>query len=157
MFPSHRLPLVPLAGLPSDPAFHPDLHPRGCGETHHPDGQEPAPAAVRPAQLRVHLPHPRQHHPRHRPALQQHQHPVPEHLGECDGSCPRRGPWLWAAPSCLPHDHPGSCMGSFALSWAGYRGFCCLWGVRRAPTSPSCVGRLLGVVPDRINAEVTRL
>lgn len=37
VFLSHHLPLVLLAGLPSDPAFHPDLHPRGCGETHHPD------------------------------------------------------------------------------------------------------------------------
>lgn len=147
VFPSHQLPLVSLAGLPPDPALHPDLHPRGCSEAHHPDSQEPAPAAVRPAQLRVHLPHPWQHHPSHRPALQQHQHPVPEHLGECPA---RPG----AAFLPCPGTSLARCTAGFALLWAGQGSFWCMWAVRCAPlASPRCMGRLLlEVVPGRSSA-----
>lgn len=137
-FPSHHQPLVPFTGLPPDPALHPDLHPRWGGETHHPDSQEPAAAAVRAAQLRVHLPHPRQHHARHRPALQQHQHPVPEHLGEC-----RTGPdssfvWGLLIPA-LPQNLPMWLCGGLLSHGQVRGGFWCLRGVKWGPPS-ACRG-----------------
>lgn len=49
------------AGVSSDPALHADLYPRRRDEAHHSAGTEPSAAAVRPEELRVHLPHPGQH------------------------------------------------------------------------------------------------
>lgn len=71
-----------IPGVSSDPALHPDLYPRWSHEADHPAGPEPAPAAVRTEELRVHLPHPGQHAQRPGPEVQQHQHTVSEDHGE---------------------------------------------------------------------------
>lgn len=73
--------LVP-PGLSAALPHRGDPDPGGRGETHHAEGQKPAPAPVGPAWLRVCPQHPGCDPPRARPALQQLQRPVPEQLGE---------------------------------------------------------------------------
>lgn len=118
-------------GLPTDPAFHPDLRASGCGEAHHPGRSQLAAASVGPAWLRVPLPHPRKPSPRHRPALQQLQPAVPKLLGEARG--------LPGAP-CAAQPHglttwflllaQRQCMGR--CGWDGSEG------------TPDCVGVCVG-------------
>src|SRR4029434_9784850 len=69
--------------LSSDHPVQPDLHPGGGDQTHHAGRTQPAAAPVWPEELRVHLPYPGRDPQRHRPALQQLQHPVPEDHREC--------------------------------------------------------------------------
>lgn len=66
------------SGLSSDSAVHSDLHPRRGPEAHHAVSPKPSAASVRPAELRVRLPHPGRDAERDGAALQQLQHPVPE-------------------------------------------------------------------------------
>lgn len=69
-------------GVSSDPALHPDLYPRRSYEADHPASPEPASAAVWTEELRVHLPHPRQHAQCAGSEVQQHQHTVSEDNGK---------------------------------------------------------------------------
>lgn len=70
-------------GLP--PAAASGQDPGACGgdQAHHSEGQEPAPATVRAAWVRMHSQHPGQRAEGARPTLQQLQRAVPEHLCEC--------------------------------------------------------------------------
>lgn len=53
------------------------------GETHHPTGQEPAPATIGPARVRVRAHHTGRRAESPRPPLQQLQRAVPEYIGMC--------------------------------------------------------------------------
>ncbi|KAL7859460.1 hypothetical protein SRHO_G00146070 [Serrasalmus rhombeus] len=55
--------------MPSDPAFHSNLHPSGRNETCHTASPEPSTATVRSKKLRVYLPHPGQRVQCHRTTL----------------------------------------------------------------------------------------
>lgn len=81
-------------GLSPAGALRGDSHPGRGGEAHHPEGQEPAPAPVRPAGLRVRAAHPGREPPGDGPALQQLQRAVPEQLGT-------RGHMMPASSLCL--------------------------------------------------------
>ena len=70
-------------GLPPAAACGQDPGARGGDQAHHPQGQEPPPATVGAARLRVRPQHPGQRAEGARPALQQLQRAVPEHLREC--------------------------------------------------------------------------
>lgn len=78
-------------GLPPAAASGQDPGARGGDQAHHAEGQEPAAAAVRAARVRVRPQHPGQRAEGARPALQQLQRAVPEHLCECQ---PARGSTL---------------------------------------------------------------
>lgn len=70
-------------GLPPAAACGQDPGARGGDQAHHPQGQEPPAATVGAAWLRVRPQHPGQRAEGARPALQQLQRAVPEHLREC--------------------------------------------------------------------------
>jgi len=76
-------------GLSPTGAFRGDSDPGGGGEAYHPEGEEPAPAPVRSAGLRVCPPHPGGQPPSHRPPLQQLQRAVPEQLSRFWWRVPR--------------------------------------------------------------------
>lgn len=109
-------------GLSPAGAHGGDLDSSRGGKANHPEGAKPAPAAVRPARLRVCPQHTRGHPPGPRPALQQLQRPVPEQLGKRT----QAGPCL--EEGFLSH----SCWGLSVAS----PGFQSLQGSQGKPTSP---------------------
>lgn len=94
-------------GLPPAAARGQDPGARGGDQAHHPQGQEPPAAAVGAARLRVRPQHPGQRAAGARPALQQLQRAVPEHLREC-----------LPAPRPCAHPHPPLSPGLSQLSRA---------------------------------------